>query len=211
VITRISGTLEAIEGNQATVAVGAGLAYEVLVPAYLAGALAGRVGAAVTLLTLEYLESPNQGATFVPRLVGFATPRDRRFFELFTTVKGIGNRKALRALAVDPATIARAIAERDVRALTDLPEIGKRLAETVIAELSGKVEAYLTEQERAGLDRAAEVKPADAVQADTIAALMALGETRGDSEAMVARALGRGRRADSVEELLPRALASRGR
>src|SRR5712671_6350629 len=94
---------------------------------------------------MVYLEGQGQGTSFVPRVLGFATPREREFFELFTTVKGLGNKRALRALAREPVEIAGAIAEKNTRALQELPEIGKRLAETVIAELTGKVEKFVVD------------------------------------------------------------------
>lgn len=206
--------LESIVGNEACIAPGDGsVSYQVLLPAYLAGSLGERVGERVSLHTIEYLESPNQGATFVPRVVGFGTPKDREFFALFTTVKGIGNRKALRALAWEPGIVARAIASRDVRGLTELPEIGKRLAETIVAELSGKVEGFLTAEETAELGAGAEVKGvrrATAIE-DTISALMALGETRADAERLVDRVIGRDAEDLTPEMMLPVVLRARGR
>lgn len=225
-ITRITGTLEAIDGTSAVVApsgsAGAGgahdpgaFAYEVLLPAYLAESMRPRVGHAVTLVTLQYFEGQGQGSSFIPRLIGFVSARDRAFFELFTTVKGIGNRKALRALAVEPSRIARAIVGRDAKALVALPEVGKRLADTIIAELSGKVEAYLSVGESASLDRAMEVKagvlPAHGEEA--VEALVALGESRPEAERLVTRALGRvtpgGRAIKSADEVLGLVYAGR--
>lgn len=142
-LARISGMLESIAQNTALVALESGLGYEVLLPAYLAERLAGRAeGGRVTFHTLEYLESLNQGASFVPRLIGFADAREREFFELLTSVKGLGNKRALRAMAIEPAAIARAIHDRDARALQRLPEIGPKLAELIVHELKGKVEAF---------------------------------------------------------------------
>lgn len=151
-IARITGVLEQLEGGAALVALdegGLGLAREVLVPAYLADRLSGRagqaasIGAPVTLHTLEYLESQNQGASFIPRLIGFASTRERDFFELLTSVKGLGNKRALRAMTVEPGSIARSIHERDTRALQRLPEIGPKLAELIVHELRGKVERFV--------------------------------------------------------------------
>lgn len=196
-ITRISGILEGLTELSAVVVPGGpqgGIAYQVLVPTYLAPKLLTKVGSQVTLYTLHYLDSPNQGATFAPRLIGFETTRDREFFEVFTTVKGIGNRKALKALAIEPGAVAAAIVGKDVRALTKLPEIGKRLAETVIAELTGKVEAFLPVGEIEHLDRAARSSTAmqrDAVVEEAIDALVALGEMRGEAERLVGKALDR--------------------
>ena len=197
-ICRVTGKLEGVEGLALTVAVGGGeIAYQVLAPAFLAERLAGQVGKTITLTTFEYLESQGQGSSFIPRLVGFTSAREREFFELFTTVKGIGNRRALRAMAVEPAVIARAIAEKDAKGLTKLPEIGKRMAETVIAELSGKVDGFLSEVEVAALNSAAEGKPgagANPIIEEAVEALVALGEKREDAEGMVAKATVRARR-----------------
>jgi Holliday junction DNA helicase RuvA len=217
-ITRISGRLESVVGNQCVVAVGAGdIAHEVLVPAYLSDVLLEQVGQRVTLWTLEFLESPNQGASFVPRLLGFGSVQERRFFELLTTVRGIGMRKALRALATDVGTVAAAIARRDARSLTDLPEIGKRMAETIIAELNGKVDAFVSESVR----EAAEGLPGEnertggtrGAEEDAIEALIALGETRSEAEVLVGRAAARVRRSGgeaTVERLLDAVFAGRG-
>jgi Holliday junction DNA helicase RuvA len=150
-LARITGTLESIADTVAVVAPAGqdGLAYQVLVPAYLAGRFAGietgqpLTGATVTLHTLQYFESLNQGASFIPRLVGFSSPKEREFFELLTSVKGLGNKRALRAMAMEPASIARAIAERDARYLQSLPEIGPKLAELIVHELKGKVDRFL--------------------------------------------------------------------
>ncbi len=121
----------------------AGVCYEVLVPAYLAEALNARRqesggGMEIGLYTIQYLESVNQGSSFVPRLLGFASTREREFFELLTSVKGLGNKRAMRAMAVEPSVIARAIADRDSRFLQGLPEIGPKLAELIVHELKTK-------------------------------------------------------------------------
>ena len=116
-IARLDGVLESVGEGAALVRVDGGLTYEVLVPSYAEAELAGRVGEPVSLHTLYYLESQNQGATMTPRLAGFVSIEDRRFFELFTTCKGIGNRKALRAMTLGTDQIAAAIADRDVATL----------------------------------------------------------------------------------------------
>ena len=142
-IVRIEGVLTALGEGSAVIEPGGGLTYEVLLSAYTAGRLGGKIGQRITLHSLHYFDSMNQGATLVPRLAGFETEQDKQFFELFTTCKGIGHRKALRALTLDTCQVAAAIADRDVSMLQSLPEIGKRTAETVIATLHGKVDAFL--------------------------------------------------------------------
>jgi holliday junction DNA helicase RuvA len=196
VISRLSGILESVEEHSATLrvggVVGGDLALEILLPAYVARELSVMEGKTITFHTLCYLEGQGQGTSFEPRLIGFLSPSDRKFFDLFTTVKGIGNKKALRALAERPATVAAAIARRDTRALTALPEIGKRLAETIIAELFGKVDAFLAGPAGAAIGT---IEPLPSrlppVVQDAIAALCALGETRPDAERKVQLAMER--------------------
>jgi holliday junction DNA helicase RuvA len=205
-IGRITGILTSLDELTALITCGP-LAYEVSLPAFLAPRIESQRGQNVTFITYHYLEGQGQGSSFVPRLIGFATLDERNFFELFTTVKGIGNRKALRAMAVEPSEIARAIARKEAAALTKLPEIGKRLAETIIAELTGKVEAYLTPAQVQSLDAASVNAPTPAQHAqEATLALMALGETRADAEKLVARASDKARRekitVDTVEALI---------
>lgn len=216
-LVRIRGILESLDGTRAVITPEGqpGLAYEVLVPAYLAEKLKGEpggkggIGKPITLQTIQYLESPNQGASFVPRLIGFPTDRERAFFELFTTVKGLGNKRALRALAIEPGQIASAIMARDTRKLTQLPEIGKRLAETVIAELSGKVDVYadLAPGMLDGEGGASAAPPPAAEEA--VYALVALGESRPDAERLVTRAMQKNPKLRETDEILQAALAAR--
>lgn len=188
-ITRISGTIEQVEGNAVALSTTESVWYQILVPAYLAERLAARAGEKVTFATIQYLESQNQGSSFTPRLIGFADAVERRFFELFTTVKGIGNRKALRALAIEPRLVARAIAQRDTAALKKLPEIGARLAETIVAELHGKVDAYLAPGETIEARPPGKGAPLPSGPVhEAISALIALGEDRARAEHRVARA-----------------------
>ena len=203
-ITRIRGHLESVLGTRAIVVpAGEAFAYEVLVPAFVGLALATKSGQTITLHTLQYFEGQNQGSSFIPRLIGFENESQREFFELFTTVNGIGNRKALRALVHKPGVIARAIAEKDAKLLATLPEIGKRMAERVIAELDGKVDAFLTPGDTTAADRGGLGTGAPRIELkriqtaftgpaeDAVLALIALGQTRSEAETSVATALAR--------------------
>ncbi len=144
-ITQISGTLRSVETGRITLEVGAGmgLVLELLAPGYLLARLGGSIDRRITLQTRVYLESVGQGSSFIPRLVGFPSEMDRSFYELLVTVKGIGQRKALRAMTLPANQIAGAIADRDVKLLQTLPEIGKRTAETIVVELKDKVTPWL--------------------------------------------------------------------
>ncbi|MFK7885136.1 MAG: Holliday junction branch migration protein RuvA [Phycisphaerales bacterium] len=196
-LTRLTGILESAD-DSLTITVGP-FAIRAEAPRYLLERLAesDQIGQEVTLHTRTDLESHNQGTSFTPRLIAFANPDERRFFEIFTSVKGLGAKRALRALAKDPAHIAAAIVAKDAKALQQLPEIGKRLAETVIAELSGKVDRFATElamQDMSPTGRAAStIEPSRLPPAaeEAVAALLALGETRADAERKVEIAMGK--------------------
>ncbi len=179
---------------------------EIMIPAYWVEQAVESVGRVVRLHTKLHLESQNQGASFTPRLIGFPTADDRAFFDLFISVKGLGSRRALRAMTIEPAMIAAAISARDARALQKLPEIGKRLAETVIAALHGKLGAFAAElPEGVGT---IEPRPAGGAADEAVAALIALGQTRAEAERAVSRAL-RGVDAAglSADEIVTRAFA----
>lgn len=196
-ITRLEATLEGITRDGipaltlAPVGLG-GVAVEALVPVYLADRLEGAEGRAVTLHTRTILEGQAQGTSFVPRLIGFGSREERAFFECFTSVKGLGVRKALRAQAVEPGAIAAMIIAKDAKGLTQLPEIGKRLAETMIAELSGKVERYAGDaiiEPAPGEVGSVEPGVAPGAPSEAVAALVALGEQRSEATRKVDSAL----------------------
>jgi Holliday junction DNA helicase RuvA len=141
-LARLEGTLIALEDGAALVRTEAGLSYEVLLPAFAVNRLAAAVDQPLTLHTVQFLESQNQGATFIPRLAGFLSENDKAFYELFVTAKGIGYRRALRAMTLSSAQIAAAIADRDLATLQSLPEIGKRTAENLTVNLRDKAERF---------------------------------------------------------------------
>jgi Holliday junction DNA helicase RuvA len=182
-IARLNGTVAAV--NQDTILVNVGdLGYEVLVPAVDIVPLQRRVGQRVSLLTIEYIEGNAAFGQLTPRLLGFLREQDRDFFELFITVKGIGPRRALRALTAPVEQVAAAIVRADGRFLSTLPEIGKRTAERIITELTGRVDAFAGPAGSGGparLERSEE-------QCQAIAALTALGERQAEAENWVDRA-----------------------
>jgi len=187
-LTRIEGKLESVQDQAVVIGLeSTGLAYEVLAPAYLAASLHERLGDTVRLHTIEYYESQGQGTSFIPRVVGFESRAGRRMYEALTTLRGVGPRKALRMLAREPEWIAGALARGDALALRQLPEVGKKLAETMIADLRDHLGEF------AIVEGSMEPKPAAAALTgpaeDAVSALVALGQTRRDAEEAVRRAL----------------------
>ena len=185
VIAAIEGELISVGGQSALIRSGA-MTYEVLIPAADAPALAGVIGSNVNFVTLHYLESQGQGSSFWPRLIGFQSVSDRDFFELLTSVKGIGNRKALRALQRSFSDIAAMIEQKDFAALQSLPEIGRKTAETIVVELKDKVARFTLGATNPARPTGA-AKLSGAV-ADAVVVLMQLGESRVVAERLAERA-----------------------
>ena len=202
-ISRIEGELIEVEDGRAHVRCG-GLVYEVMIPAADRSRMSMAVGGSVTLHTLHIMEGIGQGTSFRPRLIGFGSQSDRAFFELFTTVKGIGARKALRVLELPVGRIALAVADGDVALLKSLPEVGKRTAETIIIELKDKVAPFADPGSGSTGGEAVEAI-ADFAQ-EAIAVLLQLGEPRIRAEELVDRATRADPEIDTADGLVTAAL-----
>jgi holliday junction DNA helicase RuvA len=202
-ITAITGELKRVEDDRVHLKVGA-IVYELLIPAIDLTELQSSLGEEITFHTLLYLDGDPSRGGMEPRLIGFLRPEDKRFFEKFTTVKGIGPKTALRALTVRVGEIASAIEEKNARFLVGLNGVGKRTAELIIAELGGKMKDFATlvidgkPQHRRGAD-----------DEDAIAALMALGERRPDAERLLEKAKQSNPALKSTDQLLREMLRQR--
>jgi Holliday junction DNA helicase RuvA len=140
-ISKIKGKISEIGPDRAFIDVD-GLTYEIMLPSGLLDKFRQKADELpVELYTIYYIEGSNVGNQY-PRLVGFADPVQRDFFTMLTNVSGLGVKKALRSLVLPINIIARAIESEDVRRLTDLPGIGPRMADKIIAELKGRVAKF---------------------------------------------------------------------
>ena len=184
-ISALTGELVRVDDDRVHVKVGPML-YELLVPAADVPLLQAGIGEEMTFHTIFYLEGDASGGNLEPRLIGFLRPEDKAFFQLFITVKGIGPKKALRALVLPVGDIAQAIESKDAKFLVELPQIGKRMAELIVAELAGKVEEFALPS--AGGRTGPSGGNRSPAEEDAIAALMALGERRADAEHLLDRA-----------------------
>jgi holliday junction DNA helicase RuvA len=73
-------------------------------------------------------------------LYGFVGDDERNTFELLQTASGVGPRLALAMLAVfSPDDLRRAVAAEDLAALTRVPGIGRKGAQRIVLELSGRL------------------------------------------------------------------------
>jgi Holliday junction DNA helicase RuvA len=198
-ISRIKGTLDSIDETTAVVNVG-GIYYEIMLPSALAESMrnTSTVGTEITFHTLDYIESAQVGNQY-PRIVGFAEAIDKEFFSVFTSVPGLGMKKALKSLTIPINDIARAIETNDLDVLKKLPGIGPRLAEKIVAELRGKTARFALARETKPLAKP-ERKPDFADEVMLI--LLQLQYRRSEAQAMLDRAIATGKRFKSSEDLL---------
>jgi Holliday junction DNA helicase RuvA len=195
VIVRVRGTVESVEHNAVTLRLSGseGLWLEVHAPIVVAHELLSRTGDEVELHTVSLLEQAAQGTTITPRLLGFLRVEERRLFELLTTVKGLGARRALRAMALPAGDIARAIADADTKTLKTLPEIGKRLAETIVVDLREKAEPLAAGAPAHAAGELVETKSTPGTLGDeaqrAVEALVRLGDTRAGAEDRVRKVI----------------------
>jgi Holliday junction DNA helicase RuvA len=186
-ISALTGELRKVEDDRIHLQAGPVL-YELLVPAADLNDLRESVGETLTISTIFYLGGDPSRGGIEPTLIGFLRPDDRKFFNLFTTVKGIGE-------------IAMAIESKNTRFLVGLDGIGKRTAELIVAELAGKVTRFAVGvvDKTSGHPSPSRRSPDEE---DAILALMAMGERRPDAEHLLDRAKAANGDLKSTDELL---------
>lgn len=135
-------------------------------------------------------------------LFGFATPEEKTLFERLITVSGVGPKVALAILSGLPlAELVGAIAAQDVRRLSTIPGVGRKLAERLGVELKEKVAGIV----RGGAaDPGDPAAPAGGLFEDAVGALLNLGYRRPQAEAAVKAAAETA--GDDLSALLPAAL-----
>jgi Holliday junction DNA helicase RuvA len=196
-IARIEGKLVKLDTETALVQVGP-VTYEVMLPGYCVSALSDRVGSDIALCTMEYYEGTLGGGNLIPRMIGFLNSAERDFFTKFTSVKGMGIKKGLRALSIPIANIAGAIESGDEKMLVSLPAIGQRMAQQIVAELRGKLQVFALGAEPAKAQPA--FRP---FQAEALEILVAWGEKRNEAMELIQLACERHPDVTTAEALVP--------
>jgi Holliday junction DNA helicase RuvA len=132
-IGRLTGRVVAQADGAAVVDV-QGVGYEVQVPLGTVGRLAPDAEGRVTL----HVHTHAREDALV--LFGFATEADRVAFRTLIGVSSVGPKTALAVLGSLPAdALARAIAQKSLAELTQVPGIGKKTAERMVLELRDKL------------------------------------------------------------------------
>jgi Holliday junction DNA helicase RuvA len=165
-ISFLQGKLIDVLPTQVTVDVH-GVGYELLIP----------------LSSYDKLPAPGQEVKLLTHLVvredahilfGFMTAPERELFRLLiNTVSGIGPKIALNVLSgMNVVAFRGAVANGDVKALSQISGVGKKTAERIVVELRDKVGAagaWEASSAQRGLS------PADQKINDAVLALIALG------------------------------------
>ncbi|WP_346623228.1 Holliday junction branch migration protein RuvA [Blastococcus montanus] len=104
-----------------------------------------------TIARLQVGEAARLATSLVVRedsltLYGFTDDDERQLFELLQTANGVGPRLAQAVLAIHPPReVRRAVSTADVKALMQVPGIGKKGAERLILELRDRLGSTSTD------------------------------------------------------------------
>lgn len=119
-------------------------------------------------------------------LYGFATMSEKRCFEMLLTVSGIGPKAAQAILcATTPESLALAIMNGDDKAITAAQGVGKKISQRVILELKDKVSKEMGSSAAEIPASIAMPAEAGADRSDAVAALMVLGYSAAEINAVV--------------------------
>ena len=185
-----------------------GIVYEMFIPSGLVEEIKEKINKAkrentdgkLTFFTVHYIEGGMGGGPLTPRLIGFLDPLDRDFFELFTSVSGLGVRTALKAMVVPINEIARAIENADELRLDALPEIGLATAKKIIAELKGKMAKFALMKESKPLTAKSQTEID--LKEEALIVLTQLQYSRMEAERMIEKAFVRNKKIKDAEELI---------
>jgi len=196
-ITFLHGKLIEALPTQVTVDVN-GVGYEVLIP----------------LSSFDKLPQPGHDVKLLTQLVvredahtlyGFTSAGERELFRLLiNNVSGIGPKTALNILSdMNAVTFRGAVANGDVKALSQISGVGKKTAERIVVELRDKIGAAGA-WEASSAQRA--LSPADQKINDAVLALLALGFKQVDAHNTVRQAQSALGEQATVEDLVRAAL-----
>jgi Holliday junction DNA helicase RuvA len=196
-ISFLNGTLVEALPTQITVEV-SGVGYELLIPLSSYDKLP-QTGAEIRILTQLIVREDAH------TLYGFMTGAERDLFRLLIhTVSGIGPKLALNILSgMNPTAFRGAVANGDVKALSQIHGVGRKTAERVIVELRDKVGdagAWEAASARHGLP------PEEQKVNDAVLALTALGYKPAEAHDAVRGAAAALGAAATLEQLVRAAL-----
>ena len=157
-IATLKGTLEYRGADSVIINVG-GIGFQVHVPGSTLSQL-GAINDKVSLYSHLHLREDNVS------LYGFASEEELALFRNLISVSGIGPKAALALLsALNPEQLVIAITGGNIDIISQVPGIGRKMANRIVIELKSKLEKEWKEA----------VLPLAAENADVVAALTSLG------------------------------------
>ncbi len=134
------------------------------------------------------------------KLFGFKELREKEYFKCLLTVSGIGPKLAaaiLSGISVDDLIMA--LAGEDVKKLTSVPGLGKKMAERMILELRDKIG-------KLGNTKAVSKSNNDQTKDDALSALENLGYKTKDAQKVIDTVVEKSDKEISLKDLLTAAL-----
>lgn len=201
-IGRLTGKIVAQESDGNVVLDVGGVGYELAVPLGTLGRARADEAGRVTLWVHTHVREDALS------LFGFSDEAERTAFRALLSVSNVGPKIAVGVLGALPATeLVRAVARRDLRAMTGIPGVGKKIAERLLLELRDK----LTEASVSGMS--APVAPGPSAPRAPLAAgdrlrgaLIGMGFKQGEAERAVSALASRNDEAP-FEDMLREALS----
>jgi Holliday junction DNA helicase RuvA len=203
-IGRLTGKVVAQEADGGVLIDVGGVGYELAVPLGTLGRVHTDDGGRVTLWVHTHVREDALS------LFGFADSAERAAFRMLIGVSNVGPKIAVAVLGALPVgELARAVARRDLGAMTGIPGVGKKIAERLLLELRDKLTVPATPPggaaARAGAGARDEMTGVERLRG----ALTGMGFKPGEADRAIATLGERGERSRDApfEELLREALA----
>lgn len=195
-ISRIRGTLLTREPDRVEILTSGGVGYELEIPLSVFEKLP-RAGQEVELLTHQVVREDDL------MLFGFLQPSERKLFGRLLGASGVGPRLALAMMStLTPNALVRALIDREVATLVQVPGVGKKTAERIALELGDKLDDV-------ALPTGPSVKGAAAQEA--VGALVALGYAHTEANAAVRASIEQEGPEKDAKALIRKALARAGK
>lgn len=162
-----------------------GIGYEIFVPAN-SGAYMAEEGQEVMLYTAMQVREDDVS------LYGFSRKGELDAFKKLITVSGVGAKAGISILsAFTLEQLQEAVVFEDAKSLTKANGVGKKTAERIVLELKDK---FAVEDQQDGMQAVQGITAGEAGaaggRAEAIAALIALGYTRGEASSALAQVKG---------------------
>ncbi len=175
-----------------------GVGYEVFIPLSSYARLPP-AGQPVAVLTYEHIREDAH------TLFGFMTAAERDMFTLLIGVSGVGPKLALSALGgLSVREIKAAVIEGDVKRLSSVSGIGRKVAERLIVELRHRMTEADALEALAGPDGD---DAAGTLVKDALMALIALGYKQDEARKLIKQVADQYPELDSVEAIIKKTLA----